>query len=524
MSCKKIWTVLFLFPVVFGVPTYAAPKPKTTKQKTVTTSSPNQSLFYAIGKDDLNAVRNLLARGANVNATDEAGFTPLMVAVQTTDAAMVKLLLEKGSNANVLDSHEATPLFYATLSNIGADNGDIVQLLLDHGANPNFKNQHISPLENAAGLGERKAVELLLAKGAGSDKQDGSLNNALMAVLQSGNMQMTRSGIYAYGATFSDAQKKTLMTNAVTNDTAIVKTLLDHGADISPYRDNSALLYAADNGVAPIIRLLLDKKASVNGSDTDHVTPLMNAAQGGHADVCEMLLAAGADPNLKDTSGKTALLYLVENGCSQIARTLPQKREMLLDGESDEETSRDVPPAEAANWQQWADENDTAIVNALAAGKANLEVRDQQENTALIIAAANSSPAVVQALVKAGAAINVQNEAGINALMNVIKNGRISRAPELFSQDLQNAVQMIDKNAKNMTAEDKAEATQIKSAAAQQKASVIQQATTQDIAVIKVLLAAGIDRNAKDKNGQTALQMAQATQHTDIINLLKQAK
>ena len=41
-----------------------------------------------------------------------------------------------------------------------------------------------------------------------------------------------------------------------------------------------------------------------------------------------------------------------------------------------------------------------------------------------------------------------------------------------------------------------------------------------DTAVVESLLAAGADRNVKDKNGRTALELARAYQHTAIANVL----
>jgi ankyrin repeat protein len=183
-----------------------------------------------------------------------------------------------------------------------------------------------------------------------------------------------------------------------------------------------------------------------------------------------------------------------------------------------------VKPAEAAAMQKWADGGDTAIINALMAKNADVQARDNKGQTALMLAAQNSSAAVVQALIKAGADVNAKDAIGQNALMQAIEKGHLSRAPQLFSFELQRGVEEIKRNPSLFNTPDgKKIAARTKAAAAKQKAEVLQKATARDDAVIKVLLVAGIDLNAKDKKGQTALQMAKLSHHTAIVALLEQS-
>ena len=461
----------------------------------------------AVDNGSLPALQLLIQHGANVNAWDSLGFTPLMEAAQKGRTAMTALLLQKGAKVNaqtkdgetalmlaaekgsidivrmllaaganpnvriIIGSPPMTPLAYAVGSNISRDDTTLVRLLLDHGADPNFVNQH-SPLVYAAALCERKNVELLLDHGAGN--RASVLNEALMATLNPANTMMhIRLCLYPFGAKISDAQKAAARAKAEADGTAIVQVLLDHGAEVSRAPDNAPLITAAIDGAAPIVRLLLDKGAPVNGSNTatdvaqmiaivktadDYVpqepddselpkivapsgiTPLMAAAEEGHTDVCTMLLDAGADPNLQDTNGKTALMHLVENGRSKIDTNL-----MYSTGRNVDEPifSADTP---AAIIRKWAEEGDVAIAEALLAKKADLEVRDKQGYTALMKAATDSSPGVVQVLAGAGADINAMNTAEHNALMQVILNGRLLRA-QRFVRQSQSSLRAMKKSA-----------------------------------------------------------------------------
>ena len=76
------------------------------------------------------------------------------------------------------------------------------------------------------------------------------------------------------------------------------------------------LSYAAENGHADVVQLLLDFKADVDSKDHERRTPLSYAAENGHADVAKLLLGAkprGADVNSESNSGRTPLGWAKAN-------------------------------------------------------------------------------------------------------------------------------------------------------------------------------------------------------------------
>ena len=83
--------------------------------------------------------------------------------------------------------------------------------------------------------------------------------------------------------------------------------------------------------------------------------------------------------------------------------------------------------SEAAALVAAADKGDLATVNSLlatAAGRAAIDVPDEDGGTALMIAALKGHTPVVEALLGAGAAIDVPDEDGYTALMVAAGLGR----------------------------------------------------------------------------------------------------
>lgn len=257
-------------------------------------------LLQSAEKGDLASVQGFVKKGANIEAKDQSGSTPLMIAVGNADTAMVKFLLDRGASVDTRNPDGADVLMEA--AQMGRVS--IVELLLQKGTDQRALNEAIyraiayQPMmiyqesSKAANLPEyadpfAKTVKLLLDRGAGIN----SLNEE--------------------GAT-------PLIEAAGFGRLAIVKMLLQKGGDLEARSNNGGTaLHAAacDCALATmpdtydVVKLLLEKGAAIDAKDNEGYTPLMIASGGGvvKTDIVRLLLENGANTRLKNAHGETAL-------------------------------------------------------------------------------------------------------------------------------------------------------------------------------------------------------------------------
>jgi len=120
----------------------------------------NASLFDAVGRGDAKAIKLALAQGADVNAKEGFGWTPLMSASFLGLALVVNRLLDAGAQANSKARDGSTALMMAALGGHEA----IAKALLDRGADPDERDKHdYSPITIVAESGCAPIARLLIA-------------------------------------------------------------------------------------------------------------------------------------------------------------------------------------------------------------------------------------------------------------------------------------------------------------------------------------------------------------------------
>jgi uncharacterized protein len=214
----------------------------------------------------------------------------------------------------------------------------------------------------------------------------------------------------------------------------------------TPSADGTTPLHLAvrSNDLATVQRLL---RAGANPSASNRygITPLSLAAESGSGEVFAALLKGGADAKALLPGGQTFLMSASRSGNLEAVK-------LLLDRGADPNAKEKTNQETALMWA--ASENHAEVVKALATKGAELNVRTplleyKQDRfglegvvtilprgnwTPLMIAARQGSLQAAQALVEAGASINLTDPDGLTSLLIAIINGHYDTAAMLVNK------------------------------------------------------------------------------------------
>ena len=382
----------------------------------------------------------LIDTGADVNATNDYGVTPLSLACDNGAAAMVSLLLDTGADPDLARTTGETPLM--TCARTG--DVDAVRALLSHGTDPN----------------------------AAESWHD---QTALMWAVGEGHTQVARV-LVDYGADVQARSKAgftAMLIAARVDDLGPAELLIDLGADVNGAATDGTtpLMVATIRGHAPVAIFLLEHGADPNIAELGF-TPLHWAAGSWHTELTGSLHGIDADRDDEWRSlngiwiGKLELVQsLLEHGADPHARLAkPPPRYGFTSGrfqvslvgatpfllaamDANVEVMRALAAA-GADDQLGTEENTTPLMVAAGLGQVPAETRvtavqafdaveyllergadvnaiNDRGRTALHGAAHIRSDAIVQLLVDHGASVNVADEKGITPLMIAEGGGHV---------------------------------------------------------------------------------------------------
>lgn len=234
------------------------------------------ALHWAAYNSQPEMVKLLLAGGANVHAKSRlGGLTPLMMAAKAGDAAIVSLLVAAKSDVTTPNANGTTPLMFAA----AGGNAEAVRALLDAGAAVNAADttNGQTALMFAAAQGRTEAVTLLLAR-----KADANLATKVSPIIPMGQRYKEKTAGKGTREITSEGGR----------------------SDITAMGGMTALLFAAREGHAGVVKALVEAGANVNTvSGADAFSPLTIAIVNGRLDIAKYLLDKGANPNLVAKTG-----------------------------------------------------------------------------------------------------------------------------------------------------------------------------------------------------------------------------
>jgi len=412
-------------------------------------------------------------RTEDVNRRNPDGSTPLQWAVFNGDVAEARRLLRAGANVALANNYGATPMSLA--AEVG--NTDMLKVLLEAGANvesPNADGQ--TALLAVARTGNVEAAKLLLDHGAAVDaKEQFGGQTPLMWASARRHPEMMQL-LATRGA---DVDARSIDRNYQRHVTAEGRPKnLDSGG-LTP------LLYAARENCAACVDVLLKNRVDIDLPDPDGVSPLLLAIMNANWDLTKQLVLAGADVNQWNIFGEAPL------GTAIDLRT-------RIDGGR---ASIDAPNATSGLaivkllLERGADPNMQLFFKP-ANARGAIQTRGA---TPLIRAAVNGDSEVVKLLLEHGADATVYSADRQTPIHAVLAG----RAPEPQALELIRALQKAGTDVNVVALINHPE--EIRGGTALHYAVRKRYKT-----VIKELASFGIDMNAVDQDGLTALDYTQS--------------
>ena len=215
----------------------------------------------------------------------------------------------------------------------------LVSHLLEAGASPNAEDDYgYTALMFLAAQGSEEGVQLMLSSSRCIvNKRSGSMQTALHFAAEKGHAgcvgMLLKAGAMANAA---DDWETPLIMAVNSGCLQSVEALLDAGANVemTDLKGQTALMHAASNGDANILRCLLQHGACANRLVRS--TSLHQAAKFGHLHCVDILLCAGVPPDVRDTDRLLPIeLALQTDQASVVARLLQfeatrEDREMII--------------------------------------------------------------------------------------------------------------------------------------------------------------------------------------------------
>lgn len=266
----------------------------------------NTPLLLAVGGGHAEAAAALLEAGADPLAQNAEGQTPaelaptteleklcrrgeavrrqeleLVAALEADDlSTVVNMLEEMGVNPDAMNADNTANALVIAVQK-GYD--DIVERLLAAGANPNaVMPNKLTALHVAAAAGQTKIADVLLKAGADPMAQAGN-----------GSTPLHEAVWYRHAETV-----KVLLPAYKTCNYAPDARWLPAPVNMAITQDNPA-----------IVKLICEAGYDPNAPRKGDDPALITAAKQQNAEMVQCLLSAGADKNLKDKDGKTAADY-----------------------------------------------------------------------------------------------------------------------------------------------------------------------------------------------------------------------
>ena len=346
-------------------------------------------------------VRLLLDRRADINIRNANNDTALHCAAHLDSVDIIKLLLDKGISVNVTNTQQNTPLHISAVrGNLKSTIALVERRAALNGVNVNG----YTPLMMAAYSGKLEVVRYFTETGPIF-----YIHVALLVAVERGHLDvidlLLEKGAHIDGS-HEERDVSPLILATLRQNLHLVKYLIQKGADVNPSipdgKSKPALCAAARVGNFEITEYLLKEGADLNARDINSMTPIAVAVFCNNTKLALYLMEKGADVNVPDVGNRTPLHYSVWNN-----NLICTKRLVQAGANINYQGPRSVTALSMAVELDRID-----IINMLVENYANINLRDDLGNTALHVAAGKGNRCLVRYLMDRGADVNIPNKEG----------------------------------------------------------------------------------------------------------------
>ncbi|XP_067653128.1 serine/threonine-protein phosphatase 6 regulatory ankyrin repeat subunit A-like [Haliotis asinina] len=381
----------------------------------------------------------------------------------------------------------------------------------------------------AAVAGHRELLELLVEKGANLTLQDDEDNNILHVVCMEGNLETVK---YIYSRKIIDIDSRggngttPLMSAALFGKMDVFCFLMKIGADMSKENDDgqNILHVSCQGGNVEIVEYVIKHTCLyINSTDKNGITPLMLAAGYRNNVVFHFLIERGADTLAKDSTNRNVLHWASQGGNVKIVKYILTQNIIDINGNDDNK----MTPLLLAAYHGNSDVLELLIekgANALAVNRksrnslhlsctgghvdaakyvlnqtsVDINSKDCEEMTPVMLAASHGKSEVFDMLIKKGADLSVIDKNGDNILHWACRGGNVKIVNYILMQNI------VDINSKGYK-----EKTPVMLAASHGKSEVFD-----------MMMKKGADLSVIDKNGDNILHWACRGGNVKIVNYI----
>jgi uncharacterized protein len=277
------------------------------------------------------ACQILANEGADINALDSFGNTPLHTAVAWQADQTTKYLLLRGADVRLRNLSGNSPLHTAVLQR----SPEIVRILVEFGAPLEARdNLGMTPLLTAARRNYADIAELLISLGADYNTRDNRGNTPLHEAVRNRNEQIALMLIEQGAAIFAENRfGDTPATLAFSASSDVVRWFLTRAAVSARDDKGNTLLHiaAARHVSEEVLSLLIGRVPDIDSRNNLINTPLHTAFLNLNRTAVTQLVASGADIFSRNGEGDSPLTMAIEMGTDALSWIVSSENSSVTD-------------------------------------------------------------------------------------------------------------------------------------------------------------------------------------------------